>query len=222
MKAKSKKWAAESLVSETEKKAIPTPKQQREAGEITLGMVSAAMSPVKNKKVDAVVNKIISKVVSKIKPKVKVIPPKKVKPKRVAPPKPKPKAGFQGRMQGTTVKQPKPSPIRVINPELSSITEESTGQAPKKEQAHKEWEDIYTRLLKKSDKKLSSNRSTKDIKAENESWQRQKKSEKKERDIEAQRLRDSRKQKEVKKPKKAKGGYVKKYAKGGGVRAARF
>ena len=67
MKAKSKKWAAESLVSETEKKAIPTPKQQREAGEVTLGMVSAAMSPVGSKKVDAVVDKIVGKVVRKAK-----------------------------------------------------------------------------------------------------------------------------------------------------------
>ena len=43
MKAKSKKWAGESLVSETEKKAIPTPKQQREAGVITGAMVAQAL-----------------------------------------------------------------------------------------------------------------------------------------------------------------------------------
>ena len=39
MKAKSKKWAAESLVKETESKTPLTPKQQREAGELTAEML---------------------------------------------------------------------------------------------------------------------------------------------------------------------------------------
>jgi hypothetical protein len=42
MKAKSPKWAAESLVKETESKTPRTPKQQREAGTVTLEMLSAA------------------------------------------------------------------------------------------------------------------------------------------------------------------------------------
>ena len=45
MKAKSKKWAAESLVSETERKAIASPKQQKMAGELTAAML-LMMSPV--------------------------------------------------------------------------------------------------------------------------------------------------------------------------------
>ena len=38
MKAKPKKWAAESLVSETERKAIASPEQQKMAGEMLLMM----------------------------------------------------------------------------------------------------------------------------------------------------------------------------------------
>ena len=38
-RAKSKKWAAESLVSETEKKAIASPKEQRKSGELLAGML---------------------------------------------------------------------------------------------------------------------------------------------------------------------------------------
>jgi len=45
MKAKPKKWAAESLVSETERKAIASPKQQKMAGELTAAML-LMMSPV--------------------------------------------------------------------------------------------------------------------------------------------------------------------------------
>ena len=41
MKAKSKKWEAESLVKETESKTPRTPKQQREAGTVTLEMLLA-------------------------------------------------------------------------------------------------------------------------------------------------------------------------------------
>jgi len=45
MKAKPKKWAAESLVSETERKAIASPEQQKMAGELTAEML-LMMSPV--------------------------------------------------------------------------------------------------------------------------------------------------------------------------------
>ena len=38
-RGKPKKWAAESLVSETESKAIASPKQQRKAGEVIAGML---------------------------------------------------------------------------------------------------------------------------------------------------------------------------------------
>ena len=44
-RAKSKKWAAESLVSETESKAIASPEQQKMAGELTADMLSM-MLPV--------------------------------------------------------------------------------------------------------------------------------------------------------------------------------
>jgi hypothetical protein len=44
-RAKPKKWAAESLVSETESKAIASPEQQRMAGELTAEML-LMMSPV--------------------------------------------------------------------------------------------------------------------------------------------------------------------------------
>ena len=42
MKAKSPKWSSESLVSETESKTSLTPKQQKEAGSVTLAMLLAA------------------------------------------------------------------------------------------------------------------------------------------------------------------------------------
>jgi len=45
MKAKPEKWAAESLVKETESKTPLTPKQQREAGELTMEML-LSMLPV--------------------------------------------------------------------------------------------------------------------------------------------------------------------------------
>jgi|TARA_R110000765_G_scaffold108147_1_gene199141 hypothetical protein len=45
MKAKPEKWAAESLVKETESKTPLTPKQQREAGELTMEMI-LSMLPV--------------------------------------------------------------------------------------------------------------------------------------------------------------------------------
>ena len=45
MKAKPKKWAAESLVSETESKATASPEQQKMAGELTAEML-LMMSPV--------------------------------------------------------------------------------------------------------------------------------------------------------------------------------
>jgi hypothetical protein len=44
-RAKPKKWAAESLVSETESKAIASPEQQRMAGELTAEML-LMMSPI--------------------------------------------------------------------------------------------------------------------------------------------------------------------------------
>jgi len=44
-RAKPKKWAAESLVSETESKAIASPEQQKMAGELTAEMLSM-MLPV--------------------------------------------------------------------------------------------------------------------------------------------------------------------------------
>ena len=44
-RAKPKKWAAESLVSETESKAIASPEQQKMAGELTADMLSM-MLPV--------------------------------------------------------------------------------------------------------------------------------------------------------------------------------
>ena len=45
MKAKPEKWAAESLVKETESKTPLTPKQQREAGELTMEIL-LSMLPV--------------------------------------------------------------------------------------------------------------------------------------------------------------------------------
>ena len=45
MKAKSKKWAAESLISETERKAIASPEQQKMAGELTAEML-LMMTPI--------------------------------------------------------------------------------------------------------------------------------------------------------------------------------
>ena len=44
-RAKPKKWAAESLVSETERKAIASPEQQRMAGELTAEML-LMMTPI--------------------------------------------------------------------------------------------------------------------------------------------------------------------------------
>tara|TARA_R110000787_G_scaffold170817_1_gene283581 strand:+ start:362 stop:793 length:432 start_codon:yes stop_codon:yes gene_type:complete len=44
-RAKSKKWAAESLVSETEKKAIASPEEQKMAGELTAEIL-LMMSPI--------------------------------------------------------------------------------------------------------------------------------------------------------------------------------
>ena len=173
MKAKSKKWAAESLESETEKKQPLTKKQKQKASELTAGMLAGAVA-------GPIVGTLVKGLLKT--PKVKVIPPKKGKPKRVAPPKSKLKAGFKGRMQGPKVKQSKPSPLRIF------ATDENISRVI-------DQEDIPVKGNgKDSVKKLSDEKFVELYKEKHPYY----------------------------KNKKAKGGPVKKYAKGGGVRAARF
>jgi hypothetical protein len=62
MRAKPKKWAAESLVTETESRTPLTPKQQREAGDVTLGMLSVAFGGKLGKEA---IKKIFSRIQSK-------------------------------------------------------------------------------------------------------------------------------------------------------------
>ena len=70
-RAKPKKWAAESLVKETESKAIASPEQHKMAGELTPEMLSM-MSPVPGgKKLLNLVKKMSSAVKGKGKRKAK-------------------------------------------------------------------------------------------------------------------------------------------------------
>ena len=57
-RAKPKKWAAESLVSETESKAIASPEQQKMAGELTADMLSMMLPVPGGKKVVELAKKL--------------------------------------------------------------------------------------------------------------------------------------------------------------------
>jgi len=198
MKGKPKKWAAKSLVSETERKAIPTPKQQRKLGVLTAGAILGGGG-----------------------------------------------AGFLAKQVGKQVG--KKVATRAADKKARKIANEKTSKKKAEIEEKKSSEKILNAkfeddLLRAYNKAHPRSIKARHEKEANEWWQKQKKLERKERDIEAQRLRDKRtlgrKQAKQdteeffkrilknkgnsKKPKKAKGGYVKKYAKGGSVRAARF
>ena len=150
MKAKPKKWAAESLVSETEKKTIISPKKQRELGVLTAEAVLGGGAGFLAKQVAKQVGKQVVKKAKKVLRKTKQVAAKEGK------------ESFQKRHN--------------LPPMSDKVAKTIQGAA-------------FGTIA----------------------------------GISGKRVYDAKKKKTTKKPsKKAKGGSVKKYAKGGGVRAARF
>jgi hypothetical protein len=157
--AKSKKWAAESLVKETESKAIASPEQQRMAGERTAEML-LMLSPIPGGK------KLLNLAKKAFKGKVK----RKADKKAAKPPAKKPT-------------------LRII-----------------KSQRDKQLSDLYNKSHPRMSKPPAKKPTLRIIKSQ--------------RDKQLSDLYN--KSHPRTSGKKAKGGSVKKYAKGGGVRAARF
>ena len=207
MKAKPKKWAAQSLVSETEKKPIISPKKQRELGVVTAGMVAGGGAGFLAKQVGKqVVKKVATRAADKKARKVAV---EKTAKKKAQIESKKNRESFDKKWFGEISEGD-------IDPDLyepiESIEELDDRITREKERTREKDQDRIQKVIKHLD-------------MEDQRLQRLRRLEAADRGY-AKHITNKRLSKilgkKPKKPKKAKGGYIKKYAKGGGVRAARF